>query len=142
MPSMRTRVHVQRVASQNVSSDQQQQHQLPQAVELTEARLRELATTLRPSSDGGGSDLVRRCAMRVPVQGFVHIVALDRSGGAVKAPLRRVGVYDLSSTGIALVDMQPMAQGAKFKVMFPRDFGPPIEMMCTARHSRKHGEQA
>ena len=102
----------------------------PRGIELSEKKLRELATLLHAP---GPMD--RRAELRVPVEGFVTIKPLGHG-----APSVRVGVYDLSRSGIALVAPAPIPSGGKFTVMFARDQGPPIELLCTARHSRKQGD--
>jgi len=71
----------------------------------------------------------------VPVEGFVTIKPLRHGSPSV-----RVGVYDLSRTGIALVAPEPIPPGGQFNVLFAREAGPPIEILCTARHSRQQGE--
>ncbi len=106
----------------------------PHAIELSETKLRELSTLLH-DSDPAGASPGRRAALRVPVEGFVTIKPLGHG-----APSIRVGVYDLSRTGIALVTPEPIPPGGKFKVLFPRDSGPAIEILCTARHSRPQGD--
>ena len=100
------------------------------AIELSEKKLRELSTMLHGPDPTG-----RRAALRVPVEGFVTIKPLGHG-----APSLRVGVYDLSRTGIALVAPEPIPPGGKFNVLFTRDEGPPIEILCTARHSRQQGD--
>jgi hypothetical protein len=102
----------------------------PEPIELSEKRLRELSATLEGPDPTG-----RRAALRVPVEGFVTIKPLGHG-----APTFRVGVYDLSRTGIALVAPEPIPPGGKFNVLFSRDEGPPIEILCTARHSRQQGD--
>lgn len=99
-------------------------------IELSEKRLRELSDLLHGPDPTG-----RRQAMRIPVEGFVTIKPLGHG-----APSLRVGVYDLSRTGIALVAPKPIAAGGKFNVLFVREEGPPIEILCTARYSRPEGE--
>lgn len=103
-------------------------------VELSEKRLRELSEVLH-GPDTGGPAGVRRAALRVPVEGFVTIKPLGHG-----MPSIRVGVYDLSRTGIALVAPEPIPPGGKFNVLFTRDEGPPIEILCTAKHSRPQGD--
>ena len=100
------------------------------AIELSEKKLRELSEALHGPDPTG-----RRAALRVPVEGFVTIKPLGHG-----APSVRVGVYDLSRTGIALVAPQPIPPGGKFNVLFSRDEGPPIEILCTARHARRQGD--
>ena len=99
-------------------------------IELSENKLRELAALLH-----GDDPMGRRSALRVPVEGFVTIAPLSGGEGA-----RRVGVYDLSRTGIALVDDEPMEAGAKFNVLFVREDATTAQVLCTARHTRRHGE--
>ena len=106
----------------------------PQAIELSEKKLRELSAILE-GPDAGGPSGGRRAALRVPVEGYVTIKPLGHG-----APSIRVGVFDLSRTGIALVAPEPIPPGGKFNVLFTRDEGPPIEILCTARHSRQQGD--
>jgi hypothetical protein len=82
----------------------------------------------------GEDEGVIRRAMRVPVEGFARIAPL---GGGEQ---RMVGVYDMSRTGIAIVDTEPMPSGRNFKVLFARPDKRPIEVMCSARHSRAQGD--
>ncbi len=103
-------------------------------VELSEKKLRELSEVLHVP-DTGGPPGGRRAALRVPVEGFVTIKPLGHG-----TPSIRVGVYDLSRTGIALVAAEPIPPGGKFNVLFTRDEGPPIEILCTAKHSRPQGD--
>ncbi|MEA2708166.1 MAG: hypothetical protein QOF78_767 [Phycisphaerales bacterium] len=106
----------------------------PGGVELSEKKLRDLAAALH-----GPDPLGRRSALRVPVEGFVTIIPLA-PGGSRAAAQRRVGVYDLSRSGIAVVDAEPIAAGSQFNVQFARENGSPIEVLCTARHTRRQGE--
>ena len=105
----------------------------PDAVALSEKRLREMVEALQGSDPCG-----RRSALRVPVAGYVTIVLMTSAGQ--KAPPRRVGVYDLSRSGIAVVDREAMPAGSQFDVQFTREAGLPIEVLCTARHSRRQGD--
>jgi hypothetical protein len=105
----------------------------PGGVELSERKLNEMADALH-----GPDPLGRRTALRVPVEGFVTIVPLTPGGG--RADERRVGVYDLSRSGIAVVDNEPIEPGAQFNVQIARESGLPIEVLCTARHTRRQGE--
>jgi hypothetical protein len=105
------------------------------AIALSEKKLRALVDALQSSaSDPFG----RRTALRLPVAGFVNIVPL--SGDAREGERRRVGVYDLSRTGIAVVADKPMPNGTQFNVQFERESGLPIEVMCTARHTRRQDD--
>jgi hypothetical protein len=51
-----------------------------------------------------------------------------------------IGIYDMSRTGIAIVDSEPMVSGQRFNVLFSRPDKRPIEVMCSARHSRREGD--
>jgi hypothetical protein len=100
---------------------------------ISEQKLAELIEALHRASETLASG--RRAAGRVPVQGFVRVQGLHPS-----TPTHVVGVYDMSRTGIAIVAPQPIAPGIQFQVLFDRDDGRrPIEVMCTARHSRPAG---
>jgi hypothetical protein len=101
-------------------------------VELSEKKLRELAELLH-----GDDPMGRRAALRVPVEGFVTIKPLGHVPSEVAV---RVGVYDLSRTGIAIVAPEPIPPGSKFNVLFAREHAAPIELLCTARHSRQQGD--
>ena len=106
---------------------------VPGGVELSERKLNEMAAALH-----GPDPMGRRSALRVPVEGFVTIVPL--APGGVRAAPRRVGVYDLSRSGIAVVDAEPIEAGTQFNVQVARESGLPLEVLCTARHARRHGE--
>ena len=103
----------------------------PAGVEISEARLSEIIASVQAAGDDVGP--LRR-AMRVPVEGFARIQKLGSREQQV------VGVYDLSRGGIAIVNDEPMAAGEQFNVLFSRENKRPIEVMCTARHSRRQGE--
>ncbi len=105
----------------------------PGGVELSEKKLHEMSAALHAPDPTG-----RRSALRVPVEGFVTIVPLRRDGG--RAAERRVGVYDLSRSGIAVVAAEPIEAGSQFNVQIARESGLPIEVLCTARHTRRQGE--
>ena len=107
----------------------------PGGVELSERKLNEMAAALH-----GPDPIGRRTALRLPVEGFVTIVPLTPGGG--RAAQRRVGVYDLSRSGIAVVDNEPIEPGAQFNVQISRDSGLPFEVLCTARHTRRHPRHA
>ena len=103
---------------------------------LSEKKLAALVAALQ---SGAADPFGRRTALRVPVAGFANIVPL--SGDArERGERRRVGVYDLSRSGIAVVADEPMPDGTQFNVQFERESGLAIEVMCTARHSRRQGE--
>lgn len=59
---------------------------------------------------------------------FAH----GRSGRA-----REVGVYDISGSGVAVIDSEPVALGTQFKLLIPRRFRRPVEVLCTVRHCRR-----
>jgi hypothetical protein len=100
-------------------------------VEISEAKLSEMIASVQAAGEEAG--VIRR-AMRVPVEGFARIQPLG------SRQQRVVGVYDMSRTGIAIVDAEPIAVGGQFNVLFSRQDKRPIEVMCSARHSRREGE--
>ena len=79
----------------------------------------------------------RRTALRLPVEGYVDI-ALVTPGAAPQS--RRVAVYDLSRTGVAIIDLKPMDLGRQFHMLIPRQNRRPIEVLCLARHCRPQGD--
>ena len=100
---------------------------------MSERKIHEISAALH-----GDDPMGRRTALRVPVEGFVTIVPLTPGGG--QAAQRRVGVYDLSRSGIAVVDAEPIEAGSQFNIQIARESGMPVEVLCTARHSRRQGE--
>jgi|SRR5947207_3603759 len=117
------------------------------AAELSEAKLQEMIAALHDAPDAreannasdatgalGGGDvaIVRRSALRIPVDGFAFIAPV---GGNISLS-HRVGVYDMSRTGIAVVDAAPLTPGQQFNALFPRNDRRPIEVLCTVRHCR------
>jgi hypothetical protein len=106
----------------------------PAGVEISEAKLSEMIALVQAAGEQVGP--IRR-AMRVPVEGFARIQPLGTRGSPQQ---RVVGVYDMSRTGIAIVDSEPMPSGQQFNVLFSRPDKRPIEVMCSARHSRREGE--
>jgi len=52
----------------------------------------------------------------------------------------RVGVYDLSRTGVAIIDVEPITPGARFNLLVPREGRRPIEVLCSVRHCRAQGD--
>lgn len=121
----------------------------PSGVELSEARLQEIIDAMSAAAADAFDDSPnggRRRAARVPVEGFA-LMARDevepRATAATPPPTAPhfVGVYDMSRTGIAVVDAEPLSAGAPFRVLFPRDGGRrPIEVACVARHCRRQGD--
>ena len=105
--------------------------QPPAGVEISEARLSEMIASVQAAGEEVGP--VRR-AMRLPVEGFARIQPLG------SRQQRVVGVYDMSRTGIAIVDSEPIEPGRQFNVLFSRPDKRPIEVMCSARHSRRQGD--
>jgi hypothetical protein len=75
-----------------------------------------------------------RLSPRLNVQAKVTMLpfASGRTGEA-----REVGIYDISSAGVAVVDSRPMAPGTQFKLLIPRQFRRPVEVLCTVRHCRQ-----
>jgi hypothetical protein len=115
------------------------------AVEISEARLLEMIASVQAAGEDVGliqRGLIRR-AMRLPVEGFARIQPL-RSRHQQTPPQqdqqqRVVGVYDMSRTGIAIVDSEPMEPGQQFNILFSRPDSRPIEVMCSVRYSRREG---
>ena len=103
----------------------------PSGIEISEAKLSEMVASVLAAGEEVGP--IRR-AMRVPVEGFARIQPLGSRHQRV------VGVYDMSRTGIAIVDSEPMTSGQQFNLLFSRPDRRPIEVMCSARHSRREGE--
>ena len=103
----------------------------PPASELSEKKLDEIIVAVQSAGDDAGP---RRSCLRVPVEGYARIQRLGAPGQHV------VGVYDISRSGIAVVDSEPMVIGEQFNVLIARDNKRPIEVLCTARHSRRQGD--
>jgi hypothetical protein len=103
----------------------------PAGVEISENKLAEMIASVHAAGEEAG--VIRR-AMRVPVEGFARIAPLGSGHQRV------VGIYDMSRTGIAIVDAQPIPPGQQFNVLFARTDKRPIEVMCSARHSRQQGD--
>jgi len=104
-----------------------------QGVELTEERLSKMIDALHATAD----PVDRRTAMRLPVEGYGDIELL--TPGA-RPQSRRVAVYDLSRTGVAIIDLEPMESGRQFNMLIPRENRRPIEVLCLARHCRPQGD--
>src|SRR3954469_13550973 len=93
----------------------------PSGAEIPEAKLSEMIESVLAAGEEAGP--VRR-AMRVPVEGFARIQLMKADAGAsLGAPRvervaqrveRVVGVYDMSRTGIAIVDSEAMTPGQQF----------------------------
>jgi hypothetical protein len=101
-------------------------------VEISEEQLSAMIAALHDADDPAG----RRSALRVPVEGFAFLAR----GGEKSGAAQRIGIYDMSRTGVAVVDAEAMAPGEKFNILFPRPDRRPIEVLCTARHCRAHGD--
>jgi hypothetical protein len=104
-----------------------------EGVALTEEKLAKMIDALHATTEQ--SD--RRTALRLPVEGFVEI-QLVTPGADPQS--RRVPVYDLSRTGVAIIDLDPLEVGRQFNMMIPREGRRPIEVLCIARHCRPQGE--
>jgi PilZ domain len=105
-------------------------------VEISEARLLEIIASVEAAGEDVG---LNRRAMRLPVEGFARIQPLS-SRQQQDQQQRVVGVYDMSRTGIAIVDSEPMELGQQFNVLFSRPDRRPIEVMCSVRYSRRQGD--
>ncbi|MDQ3440121.1 MAG: hypothetical protein M3478_07200 [Planctomycetota bacterium] len=109
-------------------------HGIPiEGVELTEERLAKMIDALHATADSGD----RRTALRLPVEGYVDL-ALVTPGAAPQS--RRVAVYDLSRTGVAVIDLELMDLGRQFNMLIPRENRRPIEVLCVARDCRPQGD--
>ncbi len=75
-----------------------------------------------------------RLLPRMSVQATVTM--LPFAHGRTGQP-REVGLYDISSAGVAVIDSRPMAMGTQFKLLIPRRMRRPIEVLCTVRHCRQ-----
>ena len=104
-----------------------------QGVELTEERLSKMIDALHATAD----PVDRRTALRLPVEGYVDIELL--TPGA-RPQSRRVAVYDLSRTGVAIIDVEPLEMNRQFNMLIPRENRRPIEVLCLARHCRPQGD--
>jgi hypothetical protein len=104
-----------------------------EGVALTEEKLTKMIDALHATAD----PVDRRTALRLPIEGFVDI-ALVTPGAEPES--RRVAVYDISRTGVAIIDLDPLEPGRQFNLMVPRENRRPIEVLCIARHSRPQGE--
>jgi hypothetical protein len=118
--------------------------------ELSEARLQEVIDAINAAAGAAFDDAPgggRRSAARLPVEGFALMSRDESTAADPAAPAdpdaapHFVGIYDLSRTGIAIVDVEPLAAGARFRVLVPRDGARrPIEVRCVARHCRRRGD--
>ena len=104
-----------------------------EGVELTEAKLAQMIEALHATADPAD----RRTALRLPVEGYVDVALVTP---AAAPQLRRVAVYDLSRTGVAIIDLDPMEIGRQFNMLIPREYRRPIEVLCVARHCRPQGD--
>lgn len=104
-----------------------------EGVELTEEKLAKMIDALHATAD----PMDRRTALRMPVEGYVD-VELVTPGAAPQS--RRVAVYDLSRTGVAIIDLDPMVSGRQFNMLIPREDRRPIEVLCLVRHCRAQGD--
>jgi hypothetical protein len=104
-----------------------------EGVELTEERLARMIEALHATAD----PMDRRTALRLPIEGFVD-VALVTPGADPE--MRRVAVYDMSRTGVAIIDVEPLEMNRQFNMLIPRENRRPIEVLCVARHCRPQGD--
>ena len=72
-----------------------------EGVELTEERLAKMIDALHATADPAD----RRGALRLPIKGFVDIALVTPGATPVT---RRVAVYDISRTGVAIIDVEPL----------------------------------
>ena len=106
-------------------------------MELSERKLEKVIKAidaLRCEPDVSRPTDIARLSPRLTVQASVTMLpfAHGRTGQA-----REVGVYDISGSGVAVIDSQPMAMGTQFKLLIPRRLRRPIEVLCTVRHCRQ-----
>jgi hypothetical protein len=71
---------------------------------------------------------------RLSLEGFVTLQPL---GAAERQSPRQVGVYDISRTGVAVVDMVPASPGEQFSLQITRRMHRPLEVLCTVRNCRR-----
>jgi hypothetical protein len=102
------------------------------SIELTADQLGQLSAVLRlAGSHAAPSE--RRRTPRLDVRGSVAI-SLVNDGDS--GPTIAVRLRDLSPRGVALLHTQPLAPGQQFVLTLQRDQGPPVQILCTAVHSR------
>jgi hypothetical protein len=79
-----------------------------------------------------------RALPRTPVSGQVTMLPFKhgRSGRA-----RAATVHDISAAGVAVIADESLSIGTQFKLLIPRRFRRSIEVLCTARHCRPHGDR-
>lgn len=70
---------------------------------------------------------------RLSLEGFLTLKPL---GAAERGNARQVGVYDISRTGVAVVDDRPAFAGEQFALQIPRKMRRAIEVLCTVRNCR------
>jgi hypothetical protein len=70
---------------------------------------------------------------RLSLEGYVTIQPL---GAAERENPREVGVYDISRTGVAVVDERPASPGEQFALQIVRRLHRPLEVLCTVRNCR------
>jgi hypothetical protein len=88
------------------------------------------------------SQPVRRAARGLPIEGVeLTEERLAKMIDALHATpqVRRVAVYDLSRTGVAIIDLEPMELGRQFNMLIPRPDRRPLEVLCLVRHCRPEG---
>lgn len=71
---------------------------------------------------------------RLSVQGYLTLQPL---GAVSRQSSRKVGVYDISRTGVAIYDQQPVSSGERFILKIDRRMRRPMELLCTVRNCRR-----
>ena len=102
------------------------------SIELSADQLGQLSALLRLA----GSRAVpseRRRTPRMDVRASVAIaLVVDGDSG----PTIAVRIRDLSPRGVAVLHTAPMPVGQQFVLTMQRQEGPPVQILCTAVHSR------
>jgi hypothetical protein len=70
---------------------------------------------------------------RLNLEGYVTLQPL---GASERENPREVGVYDISRTGMAVVDDRSASPGEQFSIQIPRRMHRPVEILCTVRNCR------
>lgn len=104
-------------------------------VELSEDRLTDLVEAIYGADPEQGG---QRRETRVRAGGIVQVLPLSDAGPGEAV---RAEVWDVSRSGIAVLLPRPMEPGAHFELRVPRADHPAIELLCTARHTRRHGDR-
>jgi hypothetical protein len=102
------------------------------AIELSADQLGQLSAVLRLA----GSRSVpseRRRTPRLDVRASVSVAMVNDGDSGPAVPMR---IRDLSPRGVALLHTEPMNPGQQFVLTLQRSDGPPVQILCTAVHSR------